>query len=112
MRERPTYISARSEEYNRYKSAGTSARSRSTDRGPRLHHENRRRHPAMTKRSDDKPKLLSGGNPQIPKADGDEPVQAYIAAMPGWKHDVGRKLDALIERTVPGVRKAVRWNSP
>jgi hypothetical protein len=59
-----------------------------------------------------KPKLLSGGNPQIPKGDGDAPVQAYIAAMPGWKHDVGRHLDALIVRTVPDVRKAVRWNSP
>ncbi|MCE8032190.1 DUF1801 domain-containing protein [Billgrantia tianxiuensis] len=59
-----------------------------------------------------KPKLLSGGNPQIPKGDGDAPVQAYIAAMPEWKHDVGRRLDALIVRTVPNVRKAVRWNSP
>ena len=59
-----------------------------------------------------KPTLLSGGNPQIAKADGDAPVQAYIAAMPGWKRDVGRHLDALIERTVPNVRKAVKWNSP
>jgi len=59
-----------------------------------------------------KPKLLSGGNPQIPKADGDAPVQAYIAAMPGWKRDVGRELDALVVRTVPEVRKAVRWNTP
>ena len=57
-------------------------------------------------------KLLSGGNPQIAKADGDAPVQAYIAAMPGWKRDVGRRLDALIVRTVRGVRKAVKWNSP
>ena len=57
-------------------------------------------------------KLLAGGNPQIAKADGDAPVQAYIAAMPGWKSDVGRRLDALIVRTVPGVRKAVKWNSP
>ena len=56
--------------------------------------------------------LLSGGNPQITKADGDAPVQAYIAAMPGWKSDVGRRLDALIVRTVPGLRKAVKWNSP
>ena len=56
--------------------------------------------------------LLSGGNPQIAKADGDAPVQAYIAAMPGWKSDAGRRLDALIVRTVPNVRKAVRWNSP
>ena len=59
-----------------------------------------------------KPKLLSGGNPQIAKADGDAPVQAYIAAMPGWKRDVGRRLDALVVDTVPDVRKAVRWNSP
>jgi hypothetical protein len=59
-----------------------------------------------------KPKLLSGGNPQIAKAYGDAPVQAYIAAMPGWKSDVGSRLDALITRTIPGVRKAVKWNSP
>ena len=56
--------------------------------------------------------LLAGGNPQIAKADGDAPVLAYIAAMPGWKSDVGRLLDALIVRTVPGERKAVKWNSP
>ena len=56
--------------------------------------------------------LLSGGNPQIAKGDGDAPVQAYIAAMPGWKRDIGERLDALIVRTVPDVRKAVRWNSP
>src|ERR1700754_415300 len=59
-----------------------------------------------------KPRVLSGGNPQIAKADGDAPVQAYIAAMPGWKRDVVRRLDALIARTVPGVRKAMKWNSP
>ena len=59
-----------------------------------------------------KPTLLAGGNPQIPKGEGDAPVQAYIAAMPGWKRDIGRRLDALVERTVPGVRKAVKWNSP
>ena len=59
-----------------------------------------------------KPTLLAGGNPQIAKADGDAPVQAYIAAMPGWKLEVGRRLDALIVRTVPGARKAVKWNSP
>src|SRR2546421_3948519 len=59
-----------------------------------------------------KPALLVGGNPQIAKADGDAPVQAYIAAMPGWKRDVGRRLDALIVRTSPDVRKAVKWNSP
>jgi len=58
------------------------------------------------------PKLLSGGNPQIAKADGNAPVQAYIAAMPGWKRETGRLLDALVERTVPEVRKAVRWNTP
>lgn len=62
--------------------------------------------------NDAKPVLLSGGNPQIPKADGDAPVQAYIAAMPGWKHDVGVRLDALVVRTIPNVRKAVRWNTP
>ena len=59
-----------------------------------------------------KPALLSGGNPQIAKGYGDAPVQAYIAAMPGWKSELGRRLDAIIERTVPGVRKAVKWNSP
>lgn len=57
-------------------------------------------------------KLLSGGNPQIAKGYGDVPVQKYIAAMPGWKGDVGRRLDALIEKAVPGVRKAVKWNTP
>ena len=56
--------------------------------------------------------LLSGGNPQIAKGEGDAPVQAYIAAMPGWKKDVGRRLDQLVVRVVPGVRKAVKWNSP
>lgn len=59
-----------------------------------------------------KPKLLSGGNPQIAKATGDAPVQAFIAAMPDWKQDVGRRLDATIVRVVPGVKKAVKWNSP
>jgi len=67
---------------------------------------------AAAKRVAAKPTLLAGGNPQIAKADGDAPVQAYIAAMPGWKRDVGRRLDALIVRTVPDVRKAVKWNSP
>lgn len=57
-------------------------------------------------------KLLSGGNPQIAKGDGDAPVQAYIAALPGWKRDVGRRLDMLVLQAVPNVRKAVRWNSP
>ena len=59
-----------------------------------------------------RPALLAGDNPQIAKADGDAPVQAYIAAIPGWKRDVARRVDALIVRTVPGVRKAVKWNSP
>jgi hypothetical protein len=59
-----------------------------------------------------KPKLLSGGNPQIAKADGNAPVQSYIAAMPGWKRDVGRQLDTLITKTVPRMQKAVKWNSP
>jgi hypothetical protein len=67
---------------------------------------------AAAKRVTTKPALLSGDNPQIAKADGDAPVQAHIAAMPGWKRDAGRRLDALIVRTVPGVRKAVKWNSP
>jgi hypothetical protein len=58
------------------------------------------------------PKLLSGGNPQIAKGHGDAPVQAYIAAMPGWKREMGERLDALIERAVPSVEKAVKWNSP
>ncbi|HYD52525.1 MAG TPA: DUF1801 domain-containing protein [Gemmatimonadaceae bacterium] len=65
-----------------------------------------------SRRAATKPALLAGGNPQIAKADGDAPVQAYIEAMPGWKRDVGRRLDALVVRNVPGVRKAVRWNSP
>ncbi len=64
------------------------------------------------KRGAAKPRLLAGGNPQIAKGYGDAPVQAYIAAMPEWKRDIGRKLDALIVRTVPGVHKAVKWNSP
>jgi hypothetical protein len=63
-------------------------------------------------RKGEKVVLLSGGNPQIAKADGDAPVQAYIAAMPGWKRDLGKRLDALIVRNVPNVRKAVKWNSP
>lgn len=58
------------------------------------------------------PVLLSGGNPQIPKGYGNEPVQAYIAAMPGWKRDLGVRLDAIIEQCVPSVCKAVKWNSP
>ena len=65
-----------------------------------------------TKKRTAKPPLLAGGNPQIAMADGDAPVQAYIAAMPGWKRDGGRRLDALIVRASPHVRKAVKWNSP
>jgi hypothetical protein len=69
--------------------------------------------PAKAKsRKAEGPALLSGGNPQIAKADGNAPVQAYIAAMPGWKSEAGQRLDALIERTVPNVQKAVKWNSP
>jgi hypothetical protein len=62
-------------------------------------------------KAENMPTLLAGGNPQITKGDGDAPVQAYIAAMPGWKSEVGRRLDALIVRTVSGVHKAVKWNS-
>jgi hypothetical protein len=74
----------------------------------------KRRKPSAKRKS--RPKegaaLLSGGNPQIAKAEGDAPVQAYIAAMPGWKREIGRRLDALVVRNVPNVRKAVKWNSP
>lgn len=66
----------------------------------------------MAERQAKEPKLLSGGNPQIAKGYGDAPVQEYIAAMPGWKSDAGRRLDDLIGRTVPGAQKAVKWNSP
>ncbi|MCK6445071.1 MAG: DUF1801 domain-containing protein [Planctomycetes bacterium] len=72
----------------------------------------RRKAPSRSPTSGARPKLLSGGNPQIAKADGDEAVAAYLTAMPGWKRDVGERLDALVCRHVPGVRKAVRWNSP
>ena len=71
-----------------------------------------RRSAAAPKRSPKKAVLLSGGNPQIAKGEGDAPVQAYLDALPGWKRDLGHRLDALIVRTVPGVRKAVKWNSP
>jgi len=66
----------------------------------------------MADKSSTQPVLLSGGNPQIAKGDGDAPVQAYIAAMPEWKRAVGQRLDAIVEREVPGVRKAVKWNTP
>lgn len=75
-------------------------------------HKNKTREGTSAEPAKASPRLLSGGNPQIAKGDGDRPVQAYIAAMPGWKRDVGILLDALIERTVPGVSKAVKWNSP
>jgi hypothetical protein len=68
--------------------------------------------PSSTARKPKKVALLSGGNPRIAKAEGDAPVRAYIAAMPGWKRDLGKRLDALIVRSVPNVRKAVKWNSP
>jgi hypothetical protein len=68
--------------------------------------------PKSRSRKASKPRLLAGGNPQIAKGYGDAPVEAYIAAMPGWKHDVGHRLDALIVLTVPDVHKAVKWNSP
>ena len=75
-------------------------------------HTRRSTAPKTPSRQPAEPKLLSGGNPQIAKGYGDAPVQAYIAAMPGWKRDLGRRLDALIVRAVPGVYKAVKWNSP
>jgi hypothetical protein len=81
--------------------------SKAVGRGERPAATRRKKPPATAT-----PALLAGGNPQIAKADGDAPVQAYIAAMPGWKRDVGRRLDALIVRHVPNVRKAVKWNSP
>jgi hypothetical protein len=68
--------------------------------------------PSKPSKPNGRPTLLSGGNPQIPKGEGDAPVQAYIAAMPGWKRDVGQMLDALIEAAVPGVHKQVKWNTP
>ena len=66
----------------------------------------------MTAKNDTPVKLLSGGNPQVPKGDGDGPVQAYIAAMPGWKSAVGARIDALLVETIPTLQKAVKWNSP
>lgn len=63
--------------------------------------------------SDETPtRLLSSGNPQIPRGDGNGPVQAYVAAMPGWKSDIGRRLDRIVEEAFPAARKAVRWNTP
>jgi hypothetical protein len=88
------------------------AKKAAAKRGDAKAAKSRKTAPKSQSRKVAKPALLAGGNPQIAKADGDAPVQAYIAAMPGWKRDVGRRLDALIVRTVPGVRKAVKWNSP
>ena len=68
--------------------------------------------PKDATREPDEPRLLSGGNPQIAKGEGDAKVQEYLAAMPGWKRDVGRRLDALIMKAVPGAHKAVKWNTP
>ena len=73
---------------------------------------NKKKTSSPSKSAKAKPKLLSGGNPQIAKGYGDAPVKAYIAAMPGWKRDVDRRLDGLVGRAVPGVKKAVKWNSP
>jgi hypothetical protein len=88
------------------------ARKAAAKRGDANAAKPRKTAPKSQSRKVAQPPLLAGGNPQIAKADGDAPVQAYIAAMPGWKRDVGRRLDALIVRTIPGVRKAVKWNSP
>ena len=98
------------------KAASTAARKTGTKRGaakPAGPGKTASKAPARSSaRNPAKPKLLSGGNPQIAKAYGDAPVQAYIAAMPDWKQEVGRRLDAAIVRAVPGVKKAVKWNSP
>jgi hypothetical protein len=94
------------------KKSATVAKKAATKRAGAKAAKPRKTAPTAQSRNAAKPKLLSGGNPQIAKADGDAPVQAYIAAMPGWKRDLGRRLDALIVRAVPGVRKAVKWNTP
>jgi hypothetical protein len=88
------------------------AKKAATKRAPAKSPKTRKTTAKPPTRNAAKPKLLSGGNPQIAKGYGDAPVQAYISAMPGWKSDVGRRLDALIVRTVPGARKAIKWNSP
>ena len=94
------------------KKAGQVAKKAAAKRVAAKAAKQRKTAPKSQSRKVAKPALLAGGNPQIAKADGDAPVQAYIAAMPGWKRDAGRRLDAFIVRTVPGVRKAVKWNSP
>lgn len=86
--------------------------SRTPKPGTRADGERRNTKVASSSARNAKPRLLSGGNPQIDKGYGEAPVRAYIAAMPGWKRDVGRALDEIITRAVPGVRKAVKWNSP
>src|SRR5262245_44682563 len=94
------------------KKSAKAAKKAAAKRGGTKAAKPRRTASSLQSRKATKPALLSGGNPQIAKAYGDAPVQAYIAAMPGWKREVGRRLDALIGRTVPGVHKAVKWNSP
>ena len=94
------------------KTPAKAAKKTAAERGAAKPAKPRKPAPKPKPGEDGKPALLSGGNPQIAKGYGDAPVQAYIAAMPGWKSDVGRRLDALIEAAVPGVRKAVKWNSP
>ncbi|MGC4116836.1 MAG: DUF1801 domain-containing protein [Myxococcales bacterium] len=93
------------------KAAGKAGRAKAVG-GARASKASRPRAATKTATKPEPSQLLAGGNPRIAKADGDAPVQAYLAAMPGWKREVGRRLDALIERTVPNVRKAVKWNSP
>ena len=85
---------------------------RSSKRSPNRAAKGSKPAASVRKRTGAKPKLLSGGNPQIAKAYGDAPIQAYVAAMPGWKRETGKRLDKVISRTVPAVRKAVKWNSP
>ncbi len=98
---------------NEPKASGTSRASKPRKSATKSSRKTGAKAKRIKAREDEKvPVLLSGGNPQIAKADGDAPVQAYIAAMPGWKRDLGKRLDALVVRNVPSVRKAVRWNSP
>jgi hypothetical protein len=91
----------------------TKAKAKGTSRATKLRTSaTKSKAPAKAKRRAGKPVILSGGNPQIAKAEGDAPVRAYIAAMPGWKRDVGKRLDAIVVGKVPKVRKAMKWNSP
>ena len=89
-----------------------SVRASGKARPPKVKAGTKKAKPANRPKDEKVAVLLSGGNPQIAKAEGDAPVRTYIAAMPGWKRDVGKRLDALIEQNVPNVRKAVKWNSP